>query len=103
MSRSIPTVSRISTGLTSTLSEGASADTTASWLVVKLWAVSRRTATRVTPGAISLSSSSHLADTVFEIHETGGITARPRQTGDVAGTDWIKNDREHNGRGAGRL
>ena len=32
---------------------------TANWLVLKPWVVSRSTATRVTPGAICLSSSSH--------------------------------------------
>jgi hypothetical protein len=47
------------TGLTSILSDGATAWMTANWLVPEPSAVSRRTAARVTPGVISLSSSSH--------------------------------------------
>ena len=47
------------TGLTSTLSDGATAWMAANWLVPEPWVASRRTATRVTPGAICLSSSSH--------------------------------------------
>ena len=43
------------------------------------------------------------ADAVFEIHETGGVAARPRQTVDVAGADRIEDDREHDRDGAGRL
>ena len=51
---------------------------------------SRRTATRVTPGAICLSSSSHFrAHAVFELHETGGVAARPRQALDEAGADRV--------------
>ena len=51
---------------------------------------SRRTAARVTPGAICLSSSSHFAaQAVFETHETGGVAARPRQAIDKAGADRI--------------
>ncbi len=47
------------TGLTSTLSDGATAWMTANWPVPEALAGSRRTAARVTPGAICLSSSSH--------------------------------------------
>jgi hypothetical protein len=57
--RSISPASRMLTGLTSTLSDGAAAWMTANWLVPEPWVVSRRTATRVTLGAICLSSSSH--------------------------------------------
>ena len=65
---------------------------------------SRRTAARVTPGAISLSSSSHFPlNAVFESHETGGVAARPRQAVDEAGADRIDDDREHDRHGAGRL
>ena len=47
------------TGLTSTLSDGATAWMTPNWTGPMDTAASRRTATRVTPGAIALSSSSH--------------------------------------------
>ena len=51
---------------------------------------SRRTAARVTPGAISLSSSSHFPlDAVFEQRKSGGVAARPRQAFDEAGADRI--------------
>ena len=65
---------------------------------------SRRTATRVTPGAISLSSSSHFPLMLYSnSHETGGVAARPRQAVDEAGADRIGDDREHDRHGAGRL
>ena len=64
---------------------------------------SRRTATRVTPGAICLSSSSHFPPMlIFERHEPGGVAARPRQAVDEAGADWI-DDIKHDRHGAGRL
>src|SRR6266508_5679975 len=50
------------TGITSTPSDGATACMTANRLVAKAWLASRRIATRVTPGAICLSSSSHFPD-----------------------------------------
>ena len=43
------------------------------------------------------------ADAVFEIHEPGGVAARPRQAVDEAGADRIDDDREHDRHGAGRL
>ena len=46
-------------GFTSTLSDGATAWMAANWLVPSPWVGSRRTAARVTPGAICLSSSNH--------------------------------------------
>src|SRR5262245_22845926 len=33
--------------------------------------------------------------TIFELHEAGGIAARLRQTIDEASADWIGDDREH--------
>ena len=43
-----------------------------------------------TPGAISLSSSSHFAaDAVFEMAKASDIAAGPRQAGDEAGADRI--------------
>ena len=56
--RSISLASRMLTGLTSTLSDGATAWMAANWLVPSPWVGSRSTATRATLGAISLSSSS---------------------------------------------
>ena len=43
------------------------------------------------------------ADAVFEMHEPGGVAARPRQALDEAGADRIGDDREHDRHGAGRL
>jgi hypothetical protein len=43
------------------------------------------------------------AQAVFECDETGGITAGPRQTLDETGANWIKDSREYNRHGAGRL
>src|SRR5215475_10589733 len=58
--RSISAAPPILTGLTSTRSDGATAWMTANWLAPDPNSGSRRTTARVTPGAISLSSSSHL-------------------------------------------
>ena len=41
--------------------------------------------------------------TVFELHEAGGIAARPRQAIDEAGADWIGDDHEYDRHGASRL
>ena len=43
------------------------------------------------------------AHAVFDIHETGGVAARPRQAVDEAGADRIGDNREHDRHGAGRL
>jgi len=59
MARSISPGSRTSIGRNSTPSDGASAWMTPSWPGPAAMAASRTTATRVTRGAISLSSSSH--------------------------------------------
>ena len=51
---------------------------------------SRRTATRVKRGAISLSNSSHFPLMPYSnLRETCGIAARPRQTLDESGANWI--------------
>ena len=92
------------TGLTSTLSDGATAWMTPNWAGPAGLAGSRRTATRVTPGAICLSSSSHFPLRLYSNdHETGGVAARPRQAVDEAGADRIGDDREHDRHRAGRL
>ena len=77
---------------------------TPNWPIPVAMAGSRRTAARVTPGASSLSSSSHFAlKLVFEQQETGGIAARPRQTIDEAGPDRIDDGQKHNRHRACRL
>ena len=53
------------TGVTSTLSDGATDWMTPNWPIPEGVAASRRTATRVTPGAISLSSSSHFPPMLY--------------------------------------
>jgi hypothetical protein len=65
---------------------------------------SRKTAARVTVGAISLTSSSHFPpQTVLEGHEAGRIAARPRQAVDEAGRDRIAYGREYDWHRVGRL
>ena len=59
--RSISPASRTLIGLTSTPTDGATDWMTANWPIPAVMAGSRRTAARVTPGAICLSSSSHFA------------------------------------------
>src|ERR1700738_3195449 len=59
MARSISAASRTLTGMTSMPSGGAMAWITANWPIPEGFAGSRKTAARVTPGAICLSSSSH--------------------------------------------
>ena len=68
------------------------------------WLGSRRTATRVTLGAISLSSSSHFPPKPYsKLHKAGDVAARSRQAVDEAGADRIAEHRKHNRHGAGRL
>ena len=43
------------------------------------------------------------AQTVFELHKAGGVAARPRQTIDDAGADWIRSEHEHDRYGASCL
>ena len=62
------------------------------------------TATRVTLGAICLSSSSHFPLMPYSnTSETGSVAARPRQAIDETGADRIGDDHEHDRHGAGRL
>ena len=77
---------------------------TPNWPIPVGVAGSRRTATRVTPGATSLSNSSHLPLRPYSnMRKPGGVAARPRQAVDEAGTDRIDDDREHDRHRAGRL
>ena len=104
MARSIPGASRALTGLTSTLSDGATAWIAPNWAGLEELAESRRTATRVTSGAICLSSSSHFALMLYSATmKPGGVAARPRQAVNEASGDRIGDDREHDRHGAGRL
>ena len=60
-------------------------------------------AARVTPGAISLSSSSHFALIRIRNDKAGNVAARPRQALNEAGADRIDDLHEHDRHGAGRL
>ena len=103
-SRSISARSRTLTRLKLHPRDGATACNAANWAIAAAMPGSRSTATRVTPGAISLSNSSHFAaDAEFELDEPGGVAARPRQALDEASADRIGNDREHDRYGTGYL
>ena len=103
MARSISPASRTLIGLTSTPSDGAAAWIAANWPMPAAMAGSRRTATRFTPGAISLSSSSHFALMLYSncikpVALPPGrarLSTKPAPTGSAT--------REHDRHGAGRL
>ena len=102
--RSISAASRTLTGLDSTPSDGATAWMAANWPIPAAMAGSRKTAARVTSGAIWLEQLQPFpAHAVFEHREAGGVAARPRQAVDETGADRIGDDREHDRHGAGRL
>src|SRR4029077_14178959 len=62
---------------------------------------SPRTATRVTPGAICLSSSSHFPLMLYSYSmKPVALPPRPRQAVDETGADWIGDEREHDRHGA---
>jgi hypothetical protein len=63
---------------------------------------SRATATRVTFGAICLSTSSHFAPRVFRRCNAGDVATRPGQTIDEARANRIGDAREHDRHGACR-
>jgi hypothetical protein len=84
------------------LSDGAAAWMTPNWATPDGIAASRRTPTRVTLGAICLTSSSHLPLKPFVREKTGGVAAGPRQAIDEAGGDRIDGGREHDRHGVGR-
>ena len=74
------------------------------WPIPAAIAGSRRTATRVTRGAISLSSSSHFAaQAVFELDKSGGVAARPCQDLRRSRRRPDRTVPEHDRHGAGRL
>ena len=90
MARSISPASRKLIGLTSTPTDGATDWIAANWAGPRRYGGIPKTAARVTPGAICFRISSHFpAQAVFELHEAGGVAARPRQAVDEAGADRI--------------
>src|SRR5215472_3333241 len=93
--RSISTASRKSRGFASTLSAEATAWITPNRATPEGVAASRRTATRLMPGAN--------AGAVFERGKAGGVAAGSRQTGNKSSPDGISYNREHNRYGAGHL
>src|SRR5262249_4520650 len=102
--RSISPASRTSTGRSSTPSDGVSAWIAPNWPGPAAMLESRRTATRVTRGATSLSSSSHLPPMeLFVDGKSRGVAARPRQALDVAGRNRVADTRKHDRYGARRL
>src|SRR5215475_7182357 len=102
--RSISTASRTSIGLTSTLRGSATAWITPNWAIAAEFVGSRRTATRVTSGAISLSSSSHFPPMLYsEIMKPVVLPPGRARLPDDAGADWIADDRKDDRHAAGRL
>src|SRR5262245_14571666 len=103
MLRSISSALRKSTGRSSTPSDGAAAWITANCPTPWGMLASRRTAARVTRGAISLSSSSHFVPRPYSYPVNPDPAAWPRQARDIASTDRIDGQREHNWRRAARF
>src|SRR5262249_43465237 len=102
MARSISAASRTEIGLTSTPTDRTTDWIMANWPIPAGRVGSQRTAARVTPGAISLSSSSHFPlKPYFERHKAGRIATRARQTLDEAGADWIGDEHKYDWHGAG--
>src|SRR5215471_14633076 len=104
MLRSISSALRTPIGVNSTSNDGATA-----WIAAKPpepagTAGSRTTATRFTPGAISLSSSSHLPLMLnSKDAKSCDVGARSRQALDPAAADRIDRRHEHNRHGAACL
>src|SRR5262245_48566718 len=90
-------------GLTSTFDKRAADWIAPNWPILEVDVGSRMTPTRVTFGAISLSSSSHFASISYECREPGHVAARLRQAGNKASTDGIGNLRKYDRHSAGRL
>ena len=104
MARSISPASRTSTGLNSTPNDGATDWMAANCPTPAAMAGSRRTAARVTRGAISLSNSSHFALMPYSnrVKPVALPPGRARLV-DEAGADRIGDLHEHDRHGAGRL
>ena len=103
MARSISAASRTPIGTASTPSDGATDWMAPNRPIPADKVGSRMTATRVTPGAISLSSSSHLPPMPYSRSETRGVAAGARKALDKAGAYRIGDQHEHDRHAAGRL
>jgi hypothetical protein len=98
--RSISAGYRTSIGRRSTPTDGATDWTAANCPMPTAWVGSRRTATRVTPGATSLSSSSRLPAKMYS--DVRKPVALPPGCADIAGANGIKGKHEYERNGAGR-
>ena len=102
--RSISPASRTLIGLTSTPSDGAT-----DWMARELadpgryGGIPKDRRSRHARRDLLEQFQPFPAQAVFELHEAGGVAARPRQAIDEAGADRIGDDREHDRHGAGRL
>src|SRR5262245_55101356 len=77
---------------------------TPNWAIAAEFVGSRRTATRVTSGAISLSSSSHFPPMLYsEIMKPVVLPPGRARLPDDAGADWIADDWKDDRHAAGRL
>src|SRR6516162_988969 len=95
--RSISLASRESIALNSTLDDDAADWIAANWPIPAANEGSRRTATRVTFGANSLSSSSHFPLMLYFVRgKSGGIASGPCHASDESRTDWVDDIRKHN-------
>src|SRR5258708_27898253 len=100
---SISLASRRSIALNSTPT-GPTAWIAANWPIPAAMVGSRKIAARVTLGAISLSSSSHLAASAYsKMTKPGGIAARPRHACDEPRADRINDADKYDGHSAARL
>src|SRR5215470_10139487 len=81
-------------GLTFTLSAGATVAIAANWLVPEPCEESRRIATRVTLGTVSLSNSSHLAAILYS-KLIKPVMLPPGRAINEASADWIAEHRSH--------
>ncbi len=91
-------------GFTSTLSDGATAWMAANWPVPEAMAGSRRTAARVTRGAICLSSSSHFPLMLYsKFMKPVALPPGRARLSTKPAADRIGDNREHDRHGAGRL
>src|SRR5262249_38994598 len=101
--RSISPALRTPIGVNSTPRDGATDWMAPHWPVPPGSAASRMIAARVTPGASSLSSSSHFPPILYSVNRKP-VALPPRQAvDDAGGGDRVADVREHEGHGAGGL
>src|SRR5262245_11696470 len=102
--RSISPGSRTLNGVSSTPNDCATDWIALNWPMPAAKVGSRKTATRVTCGAICLSNSTHFPlMAVFVICEHAGVAAGQRQALDEAGPEPVGQIHEHDWDGLGRL